>query len=368
MEALLNRYRSLTVLLVVLLVQLILAAYQVKTNQDVRLLRVWAVSPVAPMARLLEAVTGGASGAFSDYFLVIGVKQENRRLSAELDRLKMENRYLRRELGTADRAEALRLFQTTLPSRTIAVRVIGAAPGFNSKVVFVDRGSAAGVKAGMAVINADGVAGRVSAAYPTSSQVLLITDQSFSAGVVSAKNRVEGILKGLGRSECGVYYIPRDEKVEVGEWFYTSGEDRIFPRGLPVGRVKTVGGDKTYKEIVLVPSAPARGMEELLVVIEAVHQSLPAEQATAGSAPLLAPPTAPATAPAAGPAQATGPGTQADRLLEQYRKRAESRGGAYGDNPESRKALQAGPPASPAAPPVKPPLTPVAPRPATVKP
>ncbi len=132
----------------------------------------------------------------------------------------------------------------------------------------------------MAVINADGVVGRVSAAYPTSSQVLLITDQSFSAGVVSAKSRVEGILKGLGRSECGVYYIPRDEKIEVGEWFYTSGEDRIFPRGLPVGRVKTVGGDRTYKEIVLIPSGPARGMEELLVVLEGVHQSLPAEQAT----------------------------------------------------------------------------------------
>ena len=369
MEALLNRYRSLTVLLVVLLAQLILVAYQVKTNQDVRLLRVWAVGSVTPMARLLEAVTGGASGAFSDYFLVVGAKQENRRLSAELDRLKMENRYLRRELGTAERAEVLRLFQTTLPSRTIAVRVIGAAPGFNSKVVFVDRGSAAGVKAGMAVINADGVVGRVSAAYPTSSQVLLITDQSFSLGVVSAKNRVEGILRGLARSECGVYYIPRDEKVEVGEWFYTSGEDRIFPRGLPVGRVKSAGGDKTYKEIVLIPSGPARGMEELLVVLEAVHQSLPSETATAGSAPLLAPPTTgTAGVPAAGPAQAVVSGTEADRLVEQYRKRAESRGGAYGDNPESRKPPETGPPAGPATPTAKPPLTPAAPRPATVQP
>jgi rod shape-determining protein MreC len=366
MEALLNRYRTLTVLLVVLLAQLILVAYQVKSNQDVRLVRVWAVSAVAPMARLLGAVTGGASRAFSDYFLVVGVGQENRRLSAELDRLKMENRYLRRELGTAERAEVLRLFQPTLPSRTIAVRVIGAAPGFNSKVVFVDRGSAAGVKAGMAVINPDGVVGRVSAAYPTSSQVLLITDQSFSAGVVSAKNRVEGILRGLGRSDCGVYYIPSDEKVEVGEWFYTSGEDRIFPRALPVGRVKKVGGDKTYKEILLTPSGPARGMEELLVVLEGVHQSLPAEPATAGSVPLLAPPNGPAAAPAAGPAQAVAPGTDADRLLEKYRKSAESRGGAYGDNPESRKPSVAGPPAGPTAPPVKPPPAP--PRPATVKP
>jgi rod shape-determining protein MreC len=372
MEALLNRYRSLTVLLVVLLAQLILVAYQVKTNQDVRLLRVWAVTSVTPMARLLEAVTGGASGAFSDYFQVIGVRQENRRLAAELDRLKMENRYFRRELGTAERAEALRLFQPTLPSRTTAVRVIGAAPGFNSKVLFVDRGSTSGVKAGMAVINPDGVVGRVSAAYPTSSQVLLITDQSFSVGVVSAKNRVEGILKGLGRSECRIYYIPRDEKVEVGEWFYTSGEDRIFPRGLPVGRVKTVGGDKTYKEIVLVPSGPARGMEELLVVLEGVHQSLPEEPATAGSAPLLAPPVSPAAAPATGPAQAAGSGTEADRLLEQYRKRAEARGGAYGDNPESRKPPEAAAPAGQAGssttPSAKPPLTPVAPRPATVKP
>jgi rod shape-determining protein MreC len=355
MEALLNRYRSLTVLLVVVFAQLILVAYQVKTNQDVRLLRVWAVSSISPMARILEAVTGGPARAFSDYFLVVGARQENRRLSDELDRLKMENRYLKRELGTAERAEGLRLFQTTLPSRTIAVRVIGAAPGFNSKVVFVDRGAAAGVKAEMAVINPDGVVGRVSAAYPTSSQVQLITDQSFSAGVVSEKNRVEGILKGLGRSECGVYYIPSDEKVEVGEWFYTSGEDRIFPRGLPVGRVTKVGGDKTYKEILLTPSGLARGMEELLIVLEGVHQSLPAEPATAGSAPLLAPPTSPAAVPAVGPPQAAGSGTQADQLLEKYRKSAESRGGAYGDNPESRKP----PPAAPA---------PAAPRPAKVKP
>jgi rod shape-determining protein MreC len=141
----------------------------------------------------------------------------------------------------------------------------------------------------------------------------------------------------------------------VGEWFYTSGEDRIFPRGLPVGWVKKVGGDKTYKEILLVPSGPSRGMEELLVVLEGVHQSLPAEPATAGSAPLLAPPAGPPAVPAAGAAQAAGPGTEADRLLEKYRKSAESRGGAYGDNPESRKPPQAAP-------------TPAAPRPAKVKP
>ena len=372
MEALLNRYRNITVLLVVIVAQLVLLAYQVKTNQDVRLIRVWAVSAVAPMARLLEAVTGGASGAFSDYFLLVGVHAGEPQAGGRT--------------GPAEDGEPLP------PARARNGRAGGGACGCFRRRCLRERlrsassgrrrastrrwslsigAPLAGVKAGMAVINADGVAGRVSAAYPTSSQVLLITDQSFSAGVVSAKNRVEGILKGLGRSECGVYYIPRDEKVEVGEWFYTSGEDRIFPRGLPVGRVKTVGGDKTFKEIVLVPSGLRAGDGGIAggsrgrPPVASRGAGDGRQRAAAGAAHCSG---GRASAPAAGPAQAAGPGTTADRLLEQYRKRAESRGGAYGDNPESRKPPPAGSPAGPATAPVKPTPTPAAPRPATVKP
>ena len=137
-------------------------------------------------------------------------------------------------------------------------------------MIFVDRGSLAGVKAGMAVINADGLVGKVTAAYPTSSQVLLVTDPNFAAGVLSAKNRVEGTLKGLGRP-----LVPRrlpSERGEGrgGEWFYTSGEDRIFPRGLPVGQVKSVAEGQPFKEVVLKPSGLARGLEEVLIVLAGV--------------------------------------------------------------------------------------------------
>ena len=93
MGSLLNRYRNLTFLLLVLLAQLILVAYQVRTGEDVRLLRVWAVSAVTPMARLLDSsqrqrlrLRQATTSSFG------GVRQENRRLAAELDRLKMENR------------------------------------------------------------------------------------------------------------------------------------------------------------------------------------------------------------------------------------------------------------------------------------
>jgi rod shape-determining protein MreC len=61
--------------------------------------------------------------------------------------------------------------------------------------------------------------------------VLLITDPNFAAGVISQKNRVHGTLKGQGYSTVIVDYVQNEQKVEQGEWFYTSGDDRIFPKG-----------------------------------------------------------------------------------------------------------------------------------------
>ena len=50
----------------------------------------------------------------------------------------------------------------------------------------------------MAVVTPDGIVGKVVAAYPTASLVLLITDPNFAAGVISQKNRVHGTLEGPG--------------------------------------------------------------------------------------------------------------------------------------------------------------------------
>ena len=137
--------------------------------------------------------------------------------------LKIENHYLKSELSTADRAQALSVFKAQSPSTTVAARVIGNGTGANSKVVFVDRGSASGVESGMAVVTPDGIVGKVVDAYPTSSLVMLITDPTFAAGVVSQKNHVHGTLKGQGHSECLVDYVQNEEPVDVGEWFFTSG-------------------------------------------------------------------------------------------------------------------------------------------------
>ena len=331
MEFPLSRYRNLTVLLLVIFAQLVLLAYQVKTNQDVRLIRVWAVTAVMPLARVLEGGRSGTVDLLRDYVLLYGTRRESLRLKEELGRLKLENQFLRNELSTAERAQSLNAFQSRTPSRTIAARIIGTGTGSNSKVVFVDLGSTNGVMKGMAVVTPDGIVGKVLAVYPTASQVLLITDPSFAAGVVSQKNHVHGTLKGQGHSTCVIDYVQNEEKVDVGEWFYTSGDDRVFPKGLPLGAANVVRTGKTFKEIFVVPSGFQNGLEEVLIVLEGVHQQIPPAQAASQATQVLPPPPPdPGQAENAPGLPSAGMATEADRLREQYKRIEESQGITFG--------------------------------------
>ncbi len=335
MDLFLNRYRNLSVLLVVIVAQLLLLAYQIKSKQDVRLIRVWAVTAVTPLARVLEGLRSGTFGFVTDYIVVLNVREENKRLHTDLDKMKMENQFLKTELSTADRAQALAAFQTRTQSRTIAARIIGAGTSATSRVVFVDRGSTSGVQRGMAVVTPDGIVGKVQGVYPTSSQVLLITDSSFAAGVISQKHRVHGTLKGqgLGQTTGIVDYVQNEEQVEPGEWFYTSGDDLIFPKGMPVGVARVVRPGKVFKEIYLDPSGFQNGPEEVLIVLEGVHQLIPdGQNAAPGNIHLLSPPPAeqtPITVQPESPDKAMK--TDADRLRDRYKRIEESQGIQFGD-------------------------------------
>jgi len=335
METLLNRYRNITVLLLVIFAQLVLIAVQVRNDQDVRMVRVWSITAITPLARVLETVRGGTSGFFQNYILMRDARADNRRLQADLDRLKMENQFLRTEISTADRAKALVAFQQRTQSRTIAARVIAAGAGVSSKVVFVDRGSGSGVEKGMAVVTPDGIVGKVIAAYPTASEVMLVTDPEFAAGVVSQKNRVVGTLKGQGQSTCKVDYVPSEEKVEVGEMFYTSGDDRIFPKGFPVGVVRVVRASSPYQEVLVEPSGLERGLEAVLIVLEGVHQAIP--EVPPANAPVYLG-TPPPPSPGEQVVQRTGPvGTDADRLLEKYRQIGATENHKFGEGAPGTK-------------------------------
>jgi rod shape-determining protein MreC len=333
MDSLLNRYRNVTVLVLVIMAQLVLLAYQVKSGNDVRLIRVWAVTAVTPLARTLEGIRSGVTNFIGNYITLHDTRQQNREIREQLGKLKMENQFLRSELSTADRARALSVFQSRTQSRTLAARVIGTGAGAGSKVVFVDRGSVSGVEKGMAVVTPDGIVGKVIAAFPVTSEVVLVTDSSFAAGVISQKSHAHGILRGQGSGTCRVEGVQNEEKVEVGEWFYTSGDDRVFPKGMPAGQVKVVRPGSPFEEIFVEPSGLQNGLEEVLIVLEGVHQMVPdAPNASAAAVHLQSPPPADPSIPQAPSTTAAAPaGTDADRLRNRYKAIGESQNHKFGE-------------------------------------
>lgn len=326
MEDFLSRYRNLTVLLLVVFAQLIYLAYQVKTNRDERLIRVWAVSSVTPMAGVVEAIRRNTIGFLQDYFILLDVREQNRKLKSDNDHLRMENVYFRNQLSTAEHAQALTLFQSQTPSKTVAARVIGNSTVVTAKAVFLDRGSASGIEKGMAVVTPEGIVGKVVAVYPLVSQVLLVTDPTFKVGVESQKGHVHGVLN-CGTGRCAVEQIQNEEKVDPGEWFFTSGEDRIFPKGFPVGTVISSQSGQGMKDLRLALSGAPGGAEEVLVVLQGMHRAIPAEapvqQASVRTLP--APPEA-----NKGSNPAVRPQTEADKIVEKYQQLGKDQSHAYG--------------------------------------
>ena len=328
MESFLNRYRNITVLLLVIFGQLVLLAWQVRNDQDVRMIRVWTVTAVTPVARVMEWMRGGSIGFLRDYVLLHDTHEQNQRLQAEVDRLKIENNFLKNEVNMAERAKALAVFQEHTPSKTLAANVIGSGAGTNSKVLFTDRGSTSGVQRGMAVVSPDGIVGTVIESYPTASEILLITDPDFAAGVVTQKTGVRGTLKGQGTPLCKVDYIPFEEKVTVGDWFYTSGDDRVFPRGFPVGIVKAVHPGQPFQEVLVEPSGMHRGLEDVLILLESVHQTIPTEKVA--TQPIYIAP-APGSPDLAQVDPIPLGGTEADKLRTHYKAIGDAQNHKFGE-------------------------------------
>lgn len=316
MEALLSRYRNLTVLLVVVVTQLLYLAWQVKSNRDERLIRVWAVSAVTPMAGIVEAVRHNTIGFLEDYFILLDVREQNRHLKSDNDKLRMENVYLRNQLNTAEHAEALTLFQKKTPSKTVAAQVIGNSTVATAKAVFIDRGQTSGILKGMAVVTPEGIVGKVTAVYPLVSQVLLVTDPTFKVGIESQKGHVHGVLD-CATGKCMVEQIQNEDKVDPGEWFFTSGEDRIFPRGFPVGTVVSSKAGQGMRDVALNLSGAPGGVEQVLVVLEGIHQPIPAAPVTPQVNEVVAALPAP-PADQTDPAHTGRPETEADKVVQHY--------------------------------------------------
>jgi rod shape-determining protein MreC len=138
-----------------------------------------------------------------------------------------------------------------------------------------------GVRLDLPVISPTGVVGRLIGVGPSASRVQLLVDRDSGVGARIERSRVTGVVSGPaawtegGAVDLTMKYVPALADVVPGDLVVTSGFDQVFPRGLVVGRVRSVAaGTGLFKEIVVTPAARLDELEEVLVILK------PAEDTT----------------------------------------------------------------------------------------
>lgn len=266
-QAFISRHRPFFTLLAVLVAQLVLLSVQVTRDRSMPLAKVWAVSAFAPFERSLRGLADAAGAAWAAIRDLGHAEQNKRELSARLAADQAEIRELSEKASENGRLRALLEFKAHAPYSTVAAEVIGSSPGDGSNAVLIDKGTDAGLTTDAPVVTPEGVAGKIVAVYSHSAQVLLITDPAAGAGGLLEKDRVQGVLKGAGRGLCRLDYIMNDTAVEPGELVLTSGLDRVFPKGLPIGRVVSASDGNIYRNVLVKPIVALDRLEDVLVVV-----------------------------------------------------------------------------------------------------
>ena len=314
MESVLGRYRNLIILVGVLFLQVLGLAMQVKRGsdtQDTRLIRIWAVGALSPFERSLVWVRNGSGNIFHNYIYLRGVRAENRELKQQIEQMRLQQVRLSEDAAQAHRLQSLLAFKEQFVSKTVAAQVIGSSGSDLSRVVYIDKGENVGIRRDMPVITAEGIVGKVLMVYPSVSQVLLINDQTSGVGAILDKSRLQGVLRGGATGEVMLERVMSDEQVAAGDIVLTSGGDRIFPKGLPVGTVSKVSNGKDlFLNIKIKPAANLSKLEEVLVLVEKQERQAVAEEKRVRASDILSQrlPSVPEKPPQA---QAATPGTSA---------------------------------------------------------
>ncbi|MEZ4270127.1 MAG: rod shape-determining protein MreC [Myxococcota bacterium] len=206
------------------------------------------------------------------YVGLIGVQQQNDTLRQENKRLRAE--LIQREEQRLENQRLRRLFELRQRSsqvEPILARVVAASSTPLFRSIRIDRGESDGVEVGFAVVNQDGVVGRVAALTADWSDVMLVVDANSSTDVLVQRSRARVRIRGRGRDHVfalGLEFLERTADVEPGDLLLTSGIGSIFPKGLVVGRVVSVENRAfgLYNMAIAEPTVDFRRLEEVMIL------------------------------------------------------------------------------------------------------
>ncbi len=267
--------RAHVLLIVVLFSLLVLMSLQVRGDGS-NLLEQTLFGATSPVLRLAFGTLSSLESGWRNYLYLRDVRRANDELSHRLLELEVEQQQMEQLTHENQRLrELLRLRDRLPPVFTAARLMVNQAVGAQ-RTILVDQGMDMGLAKDMPVVVREGIVGRVVRPGASESVVELITDAGSAVAVRVVRTGLQGMLAGRGGRTLRLQYIPEQEDVREGDCLVTSGHDRIYPQGLPVGCVVAVssGGpddDRAHTglmmDIEVEPAVRFSRLREVLILV-----------------------------------------------------------------------------------------------------
>jgi rod shape-determining protein MreC len=222
-----------------------------------------------PVQAGLAKVHRGAFGLWSTYLDWKNVRLENVRLRDEIQRLRVEALRVSETTDENTRLRRLLVLREQLPMSTLPGEVIARESGGWIRSLTVNRGKGDGVTRLTAVISPDGLVGRVLDVRPGVSIVQILTDPASSLSAHVVRTRTAGLVEGEPSGAMRLKFMARDGAgIQVGDLVVTSGLGGLFPRGIPIGRVRAIDdrGSALFHYATITPVVDLSRIDEVLLV------------------------------------------------------------------------------------------------------
>jgi rod shape-determining protein MreC len=313
MLKLIKQYRFYLILLLFLLVPVLSIDSTNRTPRDYRVYDRVALFVTTPFQVAIHWTLDSAVTFYQNYLALWKTRAEN---VAQID----ENRKLvntiinLRELEQENiRLRSLLQFKENYKIQTVVARMIAKDVSSEFRAIRLNRGKSSGIEPNMAVINAEGVVGRVFRVSDSTADVVTILDPLSAVDAYIMRSRARGIVEGLTDSLCQLKFALRVDDIQPGDLLLSSGLGGNFPKGIPVGTVIKVTR-KSFgitQKVEVKPTVDFSKLEEVLVVtkvdaspahVELIEKALMESMKVSGTNPS---PT-PNASPSASASPATG--------------------------------------------------------------
>lgn len=215
----------------------IIATFDVRSTEQgtADVLREGAQSIFTPLQKGVDFVTSPVIGFVDGVANLAGLREENDRLSDRVRVLESQVQATEALEEQVVQLEAINGLVAPEELATVTARINASGPSAFDNVRYIDKGSKDGIVAGQAVVDEDGLIGRVVLVSANAARVRLITDPVVSVGVRVLSTNETGIVTGRGDGPLRLEMFRAEEAVYEGDRVVTDGSR--FPPGIPVGTV-----------------------------------------------------------------------------------------------------------------------------------